>query len=209
MSGVMSGILTEIIYNILSSSTYEIVERDGVYMCEAIPRISDWGAIVIVLITFFSVWFFIASVCPKIAHRCRTLIHHKPPVYDENDVLTMYNESLLKIREIYTAIYHAQNLSSVVLYSREFLACIVNMAKIFANEDEDTLSIVLSHFRTVASLNTVSEHISKYEYFELLDTADKIICILRVHDDGQHGLSKDLDNASSLISDMRNIFNNK
>lgn len=200
-SGVLSGILTNILYDIMSGSKYIITKGEQGYLCEGISTTNSFVVILIILLVFSVLWYVLAIVLPKLKYRIWTLRYNKPVKYDANHVLLTYTDVRNKLRSIYAKISGVEDGKIIALYAGEFLECVFRLYQVFSQEKADNIYVTKGLFRSSSSLDTIQGHISKYEYFALLDVCSEIIRIFKVYNT-ETEFAKDLSSAEGYVEEL-------
>lgn len=204
-SSILTGLLTNILYDEIFAATYKIVNEGTTYTIIEDNEYSVISKIFIVLFIFLIVWFFLSILIPTVATGIEMLIHRKTPTFTRLQLFALYREckeQLLKLNESMSDCDYACENSK--LYLGELARVVNKLYAKFCSTKILEQRVVRSSFRTGSTIDDFENRISFYEYEKIICVASRILGKLQPQNlDIEKSITNELD--IMYINDWRKI----
>ena len=167
-SMLTSGVLTNLIYELLSGSSYNL-DIDGKHYEITAAGMNSWCAIGVVVLTFFSLWALISLLIPFLLRIRRRFAYDKVKQVSAKELLKVLDEAGATIKEIYP-IFNAESKDSssdnyLKLYSRDVEKTILPLHGKFLPPNKRLRKRIETYFRHYqhSSIISIEQKISSYE----------------------------------------------
>lgn len=170
---VASSILTELLYDQLSNSHYEIQNIDQKVVLIQVDEHGLLWKLVFITMLFLSIWALISIVVPRLIGFLDRFRYKNVKKYSTKEVIANYNE-------VKDDIIRLCNLNSNyfnLLYVDEIAAAINQLYYTFCPQQKQNKRIVISSFRSDSMVDDIGNLISPYEYKILINQAEFLLKI--------------------------------
>lgn len=168
VSMLTSGVLTSLIYGLLSGSSYNL-DIDGKHYEITSIGMSSWCAIGLVVLTFFSLWALISLLIPCLLRIRKRFAYDKIKKVSAKEVMKVLDEANATIKELYP-IFSTKNDSPtnsdyLKLYSRDLAKTILLLHRNLLPQNKQLRKRIATYFRHCghASIISIEQKISSYE----------------------------------------------
>lgn len=205
ISSLVSSILTNMLYDGLTSNSYEITKDGDKLICIAVEKYSFFQMLLMIACLFLLIWIILAIIFPIIWNRAVMLIHWKGLKHTRDETIEVYNEFrneiILLEKEFNTlnANIGPDNKMQKILYSQRLLSCVNKLHRFYTTAN---MTVLKGIFRQVSLLDSIATHIAPYEFEATLDCASELLNQLK-KTGLNNTLSDDCDKASSLIEEIK------
>lgn len=172
---VVSGTLTELIYNEISTSYYkkQLVDETEIFIEEC--QIPFGIKILIIISLFLVIWLILSVIAPRIIYKAKSTIRKRRPTYNTREIIQSFNEIKRTVQDV-AFVFNNQfsKISFTLLYSDDIANCINKLHTIFCSTNKAQIKTVEFVFRNAASINTKGKLISRYEFISLISVIEKL-----------------------------------
>lgn len=189
ISALTSGVLTSLIYDSISSSSY-ILEIDGKQHIISSIETSSWGAIGFILATFLFLWAIISVLIPLILRIKKRFEYAKIKRISSMELVRTLDIAKETIINLYPIFYPGDDTrydsELVKLYSRDLASIILLLHKNFLPPNQKTRKIIMHYFRYSdhSSIITINKKVSAYEFRSIITLLRRmVICVIADCDD--------------------------
>lgn len=168
VSILTSGVLTSLIYGLLSGSSYNL-DIDGKHYEITSTGMSSWCAIGLVILTFFSLWVLISLLIPCLLRIRKRFAYDKIKKASAKEIMKVLDEVSAAIKELYP-IFNTKNDSPshsdyLKLYSRDLAKIILLLHRNLLPQNKRLRERIETYFRHCehASIISIDRKISSYE----------------------------------------------
>ncbi len=172
LAPVVSSILTNILYDIISTSHFEkkIVNEKELFL--EIEKYTTQTQLAIVIISYFLIWFLIAILLPRGVYLINSVRYKHKHVYRTKEIIKRYNRIKETIKSILPIIQtYNQDADYIMIYSDDLAKCINEMHLLFCERNNSK-----NVFRK-SSVVSKGHYISSYEYTALIKSMQKLLLI--------------------------------
>lgn len=162
--GVISGILTELICQILFETEYSIIMENDKLILTPIPHCPAKAKVFWVLLTFFLIWLALFLLLHLILFIVKKTGRVKRPIYTKKSVIQTYH----KVKTAFLSIEQSINNISIPpeLYWDDLVQCVSKLYNVFCKNTSKMESTVKSAFNFTNQ--AFSPLIFPYEFTELI-----------------------------------------
>ncbi len=168
VSMLTSGVLTSLIYGLLSDSSYTL-DIDGKHYDITSTGMRSWYAIGLVILTFFSLWVLISLLIPCLLRIRKRFAYDKVKKASAKEIMNVFDEVRATIKELYP-IFNTNNDSPnqsdyLKLYSRDLAKTILLLHRNLLPQNKRLRMRIETYFRYCehASIISIDHKISSYE----------------------------------------------
>lgn len=168
VSMLTSGVLTSLLYGLLSGSSYSL-EVDGKHYEITSTGMSPWCAIGLVILTFFSLWILISLLVPRLLRIRKRFAYVKIKKASAKEIMKVLDEASATIKELYP-IFNGKNDSPnnsdyLKLYSRDLAKTILLLHRNLLPQNKLLRRRIETYFRRCehASIISIDQKVSDYE----------------------------------------------
>lgn len=213
ISMLTSGVLTSLIYGLLSASSYEIDIEGKQYTITAIGM-SDWVALTIVLITFLGLWTLISVFIPWLLRIKRRLSYDKIKKITAKELIRTLDEVEVSIKELspifFTPKDNAQHLNQIKLHCRDLAKIILLLKRRFLPQNQALRKTIKKYFRQYehTTIVTMQQKVSGYELNSVVEILRDMVATAQTKLDivNDKLLSKDLKEMEIMLNELRKSF---
>ena len=168
ISALTSGVLTSLLYELLSGSSYEL-DIEGKQYEIVSTGMSTWFAFGLVLLTFMGLWAIFSWVLPWLSKIRKRFVYDKVKKTTAKELIKVLDEAKRKIKELYPFFAHQEDApikeDIIVLHGRELAMIISLLHRKFLPKNKRLRKRVEQYFRHSehATITTIAKHISAYE----------------------------------------------
>lgn len=178
ISAIVSGILTNLIYEELAVTKFKIVSTEG--ECFVI-QLND-GAfgirLAVIMGTFIVLWLLISLVIPICVNQIERLRYKNIKGFNKKSVVTVFHTMKKNVQEISEQIRNlseTNRLHVLPLYTCELGQIINRMHDTFCPRTRHLKRIVQASFRNGATVYDMGRYISSYEFDTLLNEIQRLL----------------------------------
>lgn len=168
VSMLTSGVLTSLIYELLSGSSYNL-DIDGKHYEITTTGMNSWCAIGVVVLTFFALWALISLLIPFLLRIRKRFAYDKIKQVSAKDLLKVLDEASATIKAVYP-IFNAKskdpsNNDYLKLYSRDVAKTILLLHRKFLPSNKRLRKRIETYFRHYqhTSIISIEQKVSSYE----------------------------------------------
>lgn len=168
ISALTSGVLTSLLYELLSGSSYEL-DMEGKQYEIVSTGMNTWLAFGLVLLTFLGLWAIFSWVLPWFSRVRKRFIYDKVKKTTAKELIRVLDEAKQTTKELYPFFIHQENAPSreelIVLHGRELAMTISLLHRKFLPQNKQLRQRVEQYFRYSehATITTITKKISAYE----------------------------------------------
>ena len=206
-----SGVLTSLIYGLLSESSYELV-WEGKHYTITSNGMSLWHALGLVVVTFLGLLAFISLFIPWMLKVRKRFVYASIKKVTARDLVEMIDETKLTIEELYP-IFDSQNKDMQIqhiqkLHSRDLARTILRLHKKFLPQNKHIRDTIKKHFRNYnhSSIITIDRKISVYEFSSIISILKSMVSQLKLGSGDDLLLKKDCTEMENAIHDMEKLI---
>lgn len=168
VSMLTSGVLTSLIYGLLSGSSYSLI-IEGTHYEITSTGMNSWCAIGLVMLTFFSLWAIISWLIPCLLRIRKRFVYDRIERVSVKELLMVLGETSDMTKRLYP-IFNAENKDSnnsnyLKLYSRDLARITLLLHRKFLPQNKYLRKRIETYFRCCdhASIISIDQKISGYE----------------------------------------------
>ena len=164
ISMLTSGVLTSLIYGLLSSSSYNL-NIDGRYYEITSVGMNPWHAIGLAGLTFFGIWVIISVLIPRILKIGKRFSYDKIKKITAKEAIKALDDAGNAIKEFYLA-FNVRNNDYLKLYSRNLARIVLLLHRKLLPQNKQLRNRIRdSYFRNSEydSIISIDQKISRYE----------------------------------------------
>lgn len=168
ISALTSGVLTSLLYDLLSGSSYELDIEEKQYEIVS-TGMNTWFAFGLVLLTFLALWAIFSWVLPWFSRIRKRFVYDKVKKTTAKELMRVLDEAKQKTKELYPFFLHQDDTpiqaELIVLHGRELAMIISLLHKKFLPQNKRLRQRVEQYFRSSehAAITTIAKKISAYE----------------------------------------------
>lgn len=168
IAALTSGVLTSLLYELLSGSSYEF-DMEGKQYEIVSTGMNTWFAFGLVLLTFFGLWAIFSWVLPWLSKIRKRFVYDKVKKTTAKELIKALDEAKQKIKELYPLFEHQEDnpikKNLIVLHGRELAMIVSLLHKKFLPKNKRLRQRVEQYFRHSehATITTIAKKISDYE----------------------------------------------
>lgn len=169
LSMLTSGVLTSLIYGLLSDSSYELDIEGSHYEITSISM-SGWCSFGLVVITFLGLWALISVLIPWLLRIKQRFTFDKIKKISAKELIRTLDESKVSIKELYPIFFvkdrTEQSECYIKLHCRDLANTIILLQRKFLPQNKRLRKIVEKHFRQHehSTIISIEQKISGYEF---------------------------------------------
>ena len=207
---VVSGILTELIYNEISISYYQKQIINEVETFVEISQTPFWVKLSIILSLFLAIWILLSIVLPRIIYKIKSIHHKRKPTYNNREVINIFNDIKREAQNI-SFVFNSDfsKISFGLLYSDDIAICINKLHAIFCSNSKIQKKTIETVLRNSASISTKGNLISKYELVSLICVLEQLFkeCMQKDNCDPNNCslFQEDVDELQKKIKELKQI----
>lgn len=210
ITAIASGIMTSLLYDLVSQTSYVIVQEGAHYV---IVSSSDNTpntvlAFFIILLLFFSLWGILNLIVCIGVKTFRQLKFKKRKRIDGRSLLEIFNNAKEQTTTLINVLENEKNLitckNSATLHIRDLAVIITSLHDKFCKRNLHGKAYAKNYFRCPkhASIVTISEGISRYEFLSLLGILDKLVRDITTYAENDELMLQDCNELSVLLSEI-------
>ncbi len=210
ISVLTSGVLTSLLYELLSGSSYELDVEGKQYEIVS-TGISTWCAFGLVILTFFCLWAVFSLVFPWISRIRKRFVYDKVKKITAKELMKVLNEVKMKIKELYP-IYDLQkgtplNEDLIKIHGRDVAIIISLLHRKFLPQNKRLRKRVEQYFRHSehATITTIDKKVSAYELSADIVLLKRIVAQLKMFAGSDALLYHDCTDMEEKISDLEKM----
>lgn len=168
VSMLTSGVLTSLIYGLLSGSSYNL-DIDGMHYEITSTGMSSWCAIGLVILTFFSLWALISLLIPCLLRIRKRFAYDKIKKASAKELIKVLDEASTMTKKLYPIFKDERSPHSssdyLKLYGRDLAKIISLLHRKFLPQNKRLRKRIETYFRRCehASIISIDQKISGYE----------------------------------------------
>lgn len=166
VSMLTSGVLTSLIYGLLSGSSYEL-NIEGKHYEVTSTGMNSWFAFGLIVITFFGLWTLISVLIPWLLRIRKRFAYDKIKKITAKDLIRVLNETKDSIEDLYPIFdsENGKNKDLLRLRSREVAKTVLHLHSTFLPQNKRLRKRIEKYFRQHehATIVTIDRKISGYE----------------------------------------------
>lgn len=179
VSAFASTILTSLIYDIISESSFEITEISDLegyhYTVTEISRFNPLSQIVITVSLFIVSLFVIRIALPKIVSMISANVYKRTNFVSYKAIVARYDRICQRMIYIYNDLQKFVDANACVLYQKDVADMINELYKLFCDKSGMQKTAVKYAFRQGGSINDIGSFISYYEFNKRMKILDDMI----------------------------------
>ena len=210
ISALTSGVLTSLLYDSLSDSSY-ILEIEGKQYIFTTSGLSFWGAIFSIFATFISLWVVISILIPFVLRMKRRFSYKKINRVNIKEMVRTFEIAKEEVLRLYPIFFpeDSQRCDSelVKLHSRDLAKIILLLQYNFYPPNTKMRARVVNCFRKAeyASFLTMHRRLSAYEFRAIVAMLQRMVaCVSSVDNDDL--LSKDCTQMKEALSELDDLL---
>lgn len=164
ISMLTSGVLTSLIYGLLSSSSYSLNIGDRYYEITSVGM-NPWHAIGLVGLTFLGIWVIISVLIPRILKIRKRFSYDKIKKITAKEAIKALDDAGNAIKELYPA-FNVRNNDYLKLYSRNLARTVLLLHRKLLPQNKRLRNRIRdSYFRNSGYdlIISIDQRISRYE----------------------------------------------
>lgn len=205
VSMLTSGVLTNMIYGLLSGSSYEL-NVDGKHYEITSTGMNIWHAFAIIIFTFLSLWALISVLIPFFLKIRKRFEYDKIERSTAKDLIRVLDETSESIKDLYLIFDSAngKNKDLLRLHSRELAKAILRLHRTFLPQNKRLRKIIEKYFRqyTHATIVTIDQKVSGYELAAAVALLKNMVSQLKLVADNNTLLEKDCTMMEDKLNDL-------
>lgn len=208
LTAVASGMLTDLIYDIIAAEYFEGQIIDGTIQIIKISQYNTFEKICLIIILFSFSWVLLSYCIPLISYFINLFRHYNIPKIDSEKLLNTYKECKEKIIELQERTQNAINTNnSYIIIFSDISLLIIRLHKLFCSGKEQNKNIIKASFRSNSTVNDIDIRISLYEYIAIIDVSQNILQLSykKMPLNIRELLDKDYINICYCINDLKQI----
>lgn len=211
ITGLTSGVLTSLIYDIISNTAYTVRKINNVEIIESTN--GGVNAIISILALFFSIWIVISVIVPRVIKFLDRFRFKKIKKYRRNDLayeFELKKNQILKIKEDAFDRNRENNFENILALSVKNLAIVItDLHRIFYPANKKLKKRIRQSFRSPehSSIITLSDEISGYEFSSLLSVIEEMVDVVIDCGINDELLKHDSEDMKKMLGDLRKIVN--
>ena len=166
VSMLTSGVLTSLIYGLLSGSSYEL-NIEGKHYEITSTGMNIWCAFGLIVITFLGLWILISILNPWLFRIRKRFSYDKIKKITAKDLIRVLDETKGSIKDLYLIFdsSNGKNKDLLRLHSRELAKTILRLHSTFLPQNKRLRKIIEKYFRQYehATIITIDQKVSGYE----------------------------------------------
>ena len=212
LSALTSGVITSLIYDALSSSSY-MVEIDGEqYMFTSIG-ISFWEAGGLILSTFLMIWALISVIIPLLLRLRKRFTYDKIKRINAKELIRTLDETKESVVSLYPVFVRESTSMSdacfVNLYNRDLVKIILRLHSDFLPHNKKLRKIIEGYFRHQkhSSSIAIDRNISSYELDSLIALLREMVQSAKTNTYSDELMKKDCVEMEKALNDLNELVN--
>lgn len=166
LSAIASGILTDLICEQFSATSFTITFNNNVYHIKSIEDSNLVFKLVAIVLVFFLIWFLIAILLPNFLYAIDRLKTKNKPKYTKHKLLERYTKLKDDALKAFTL---SNKCDEPNLYLYELFKCVNELDKLFSAVQP---KVIKSVFKKSNSASDIGYNISPYEFKLLINTLE-------------------------------------
>lgn len=213
ITAVASGVITDLLYDLLSPSSYTIQDVDSQYVLIPNSNNATWFSICVILMLFFSLWGIIILIIQISTKLSKHLGGKRKPHLCGYKLVTQYTkakEETIKLNSIFDSeMSHTPNITYIKLYLRDLSIPITSLHAQFYPHTRHQKTNLKYFFRnpehsTILSINNI---ISKYEFLALIALLQKMVLLASSHVHKDKLMEKDCKDLLTMLQELDTTVN--
>lgn len=205
VSMLTSGVLTSLIYGLLSGSSYEL-NIEGKHYEVTSTGMNAWCALGLIVITFFGLWALISVLIPWLLRIRKRFAYDKIKKISAKDLIKVLDETKGSIKDLYPIFDSAngQNKDLLRLHSRELAKTILRLHSTFLPQNKRLRKTIAKYFRQYehATIVTIDQKVSSYELAAAVALLRNMVCQLKLVAGNDALLGKDCTEMEDKLNDL-------
>lgn len=210
ISALISGVLTSLLYELLSGSSYEL-DIEGKQYEIVSTGMNIWFAFGLVLLTFLGLWAIFSLVLPWFSKIRKRFVYDKVKKTTAKELIKVLDEAKRKIKELYPFFVHQEDApikeDIIVLHGRELAMIISLLHKKILPKNKRLRKRVERYFRHSehATITTIAKHISAYELAADIALLKSMVAKLKMFAGRDALLNHDCTEMEEKLSDLEKM----
>lgn len=205
VSMLTSGVLTSLIYGLLSGSSYEL-NIEGKHYEVTSTGMNIWCAFGLIVITFLSLWTLISVLIPWLLRIRKRFAYDKIKKITAKDLIRVLDETKGSINDLYVIFDSAngKNKDLLRLHSRELAKTILRLHSTFFPQNKRLRKIIEKYFRQYehATIVTIDQKVSGYELAAAVALLQNMVSQLKMVAGNDALLEKDCTKMEDALNDL-------
>lgn len=212
VSMLTSGVLTSLIYGLLSGSSYRL-KIEGQNYEVASTGMNLWCALVLVIVTFLSLWALISTLIPWLIRIRKRFAYDKIKKITAKNLISVLDETKDSIRKLYLIFSpeNAKNEHLLRLHSRELAKTILRLHGTFLPQNRQLRKTIEKYFRQYeySTIITIDQKVSGYELAAAVALLRYMLRQLQLAAGSDVLLIKDCANMKDALNDLEQLYLHK
>lgn len=212
ISALTSGVLTSLIYDGISSTSY-LLEMEGKQYNITSAGVSFWAAAGFVLATFLGIWAIISIIIPFALKVRRRFAYDKVRGTNAIELMKTLDVAKERVTTLYPILLsESQNMINsrlVNLYCRDLAEIITLLHNKFVPRNQKLKKSMLHFFRSpkYSSVITINKSVSGYEFASIISLLQEMVITVKEHGCRDELLLKDCDDLVKNLSELEDLAN--
>lgn len=202
-STITSGILTDLIYNEISTSHYQKQIINDIEIYVQIDELSSISKVLIIALIFISIWLILSIIVPRLLYLKKSISHKREHSLNTKEIMNSYIDIKEKVKSLSLLVSENELPEYKLLYSDDLTNCVNTLHSVFCSKLKKQQTTVRATFRTSISINTKGVRISSYEFLAVLSVINDII--EEVMSSGNIDCKQDKENLLAKLKEIKNI----
>ena len=205
VSMLTSGVLTSLIYGLLSEATYTL-DIDGRLYEITSTGMNPWCAIALVALTFFALWACISLLIPVLLRIRKRFAYDTVRKTSAKELMKVLDETSNTVKNLYP-VFSTENEELIKLYSRDIAKIILLLHRHLLPQNERLRKRIEGYFRYSehSSIITINKKISGYELAANLRLLKCMVTKLSCAVGTDALLSKDCKEMNAALADIEQM----
>ncbi len=206
-STITSGILTNLIYNEISTSHYQKQIINDIEIYVQIDKFSSIAKVLIIALIFISIWLILSVVAPRLLYLKKSISHKREHALNTKEIMNSYIDMKEKVKSISLLVAENKSSEYKLLYSDDLTNCVNTLHSVFCSKLKKQQTTVKATFRTSISINTKGVRISPYEFLALLSLTNDTI--EEVMNSANPDCKQDKENLIAKLKEIKTVVPNQ
>lgn len=205
VSMLTSGVLTSLIYGLLSEATYTLDIEGKLYEIKS-TGMNPWCAIALVVLTFFALWACISLLIPVLLRIRKRFVYDKVKKISAKELMKVLDETSNTVKKLYP-VFNTESGDLIRLYSRDIARIILLLHRYLLPQNIRLRKRIEAYFRYSehASIITIDKKVSGYELAANLKLLKRMVTKLTRIAGNDALLSKDCKEMSAALADIEQL----
>lgn len=207
VSVLTSGVLTSLIYEAISSSSYVLEINGKQYVFTSIGK-SIWGAVGFILAIFLLLWTVIYVIIPLLLRIRKRFTYDKIRRVNAKDLVKTLDMAKELVKELYP-VFCAEGDDTpdpylIKLHNRDLTKTILLLHGKFLPHNKKMRKAIENYFRNPnhSSIITIDRKISSYEFDSVIALLRKMVSGVKLNGCGDKLLKKDCAEMEKALNDL-------